>query len=268
MRIQLASDLHLEHLTSRFPGEPLIRPVPAAKVLVLAGDIGRVKDVVRVFGDWPVPVLYVLGNHEFYSERVDAVRDQARQLTAGTPIRYLEREAFQLDGVRFLGTTLWTDYRYPDGCSQAELMRAAEQSIWDHRAIAFCQGTAFGAAQALAEHEASRHWLRTELARPFQGRTVVITHHAPHPRSVHPRFDGSLVNAAFVSDLSKLMPQADLWLHGHVHDCFDYRVDGCRVVANPRGYAENRRSAAHVDELVFENDEFRSDLLIDTDALE
>jgi hypothetical protein len=95
---------------------------------------------------------------------------------------------------------------------------------------------------------------------------VVLTHHAPHPDSIHARFAGSPVNGAFVSDLTELVAQADLWLHGHVHDSFDYRVGRCRVVANPRGYAQNRNDAGSIDELVFENPAFQRQLVIDLPA--
>ena len=82
-------------------------------------------------------------------------------------------------------------------------------------------------------------WLRERLATPHDGPTVVITHHAPSPRSIHPRFAGSLLNACFVSDLEGLVggQSAQLWIHGHTHDSFDYRVERTRVVCNPRGYA-------------------------------
>jgi Icc-related predicted phosphoesterase len=93
--------------------------------------------------------------------------------------------------------------------------------------------------------------------------TVVLTHHAPHPGSVHERFAGSIINGAFISDLTELVEQADLWLHGHAHDSFDYRVGRCRVVCNPRGYAQNRKEAAAVGELVFENPAYCSELVIE-----
>ena len=92
---------------------------------------------------------------------------------------------------------------------------------------------------------------------------MVITHHGPHPLSVHPRYAGDPVNAAFVSDLSELLPKADLWLHGHVHDSFDYKVGNCRVVANPLGYPSNLRSVGNAIELVFENRTFGWACVID-----
>ena len=117
--------------------------------------------------------------------------------------------------------------------------------------------------KALAEHELSRAWLEQELNKPYDGKTVVISHHGPHPLSVHPRYVGEALNAAFVSNLTELLPKGDLWIHGHVHDSFDYRVGRCRVVANPLGYARDRYSAAHAKELVFENNAFQWACVID-----
>ena len=113
------------------------------------------------------------------------------------------------------------------------------------------------AQRALAEHELSRAWLQRELVKHYDGKTVVISHHGPHPLSVHPRYIGEALNAAFVSNLSELLPKADLWIHGHVHDSFDYRVHGCRVIANPAGYTLNRNSVGSAKELVFENKAFQ-----------
>ena len=260
MRIQLASDLHLE-LLRRWPHECLITPAPGADVLVLAGDIHRGQAAIERFAGWPVPVLYLAGNHEFYDCQWEALRSTLRRCAEGTAVRFLDNDAVTLDGVRFLGSTLWTDYRLP-GIPQPEAMEAAEGFLLDHQRILTRSG-AFRAQDALDEHLRSRAWLARELSVDTSTPTVVLTHHAPHPNSIHARFAGSTVNAAFVSDLTELVEQADLWLHGHVHDSFDYRIGRCRVVTNPRGYAQNRNDAESVDDLVFENPAFQGQLVID-----
>jgi len=261
MRIQLASDLHLELLASTWPQERLIAAAPGADVLVLAGDIDRGLRAIERFARWPVPVLYLAGNHEYYDSTWEQLRADMRRAAAGTSVRFLDNDVVTLGGVRFLGSTLWTDYGLP-GASQTDAMAAAEDFLLDHRRIQTRSGP-FRAAQALQEHLRSRAWLAGELARDSTTPTVVVTHHGPHPASVHARFAGSPINGAFVSDLTELVEQADLWLHGHVHDSFDYRVGRCRVVCNPRGYAQNRKEVASVDELRFENPAFAGDLLVD-----
>jgi len=261
MRIQLASDLHLELLAQTWPQERVVTPAPGADVLVLAGDIDRGLRTIERFARWPVPVLYVAGNHEFYGGQWERLRADMRQACEGTAVRFLDDEAATLGGVRFLGSTLWTDYRL-NGRPPSEAMATAEEFLLDHRRIQTHAGP-FRAAQALADHQRSRAWLTRELARNRAMPTVVVTHHGPHPASVHARFAGSPVNDAFVSDLADLVAQADLWLHGHVHDSFDYRVGRCRVVTNPRGYAQNRKEVAAFDDLRFENPGFVGDLLLE-----
>lgn len=145
-------------------------------------------------------------------------------------------------------------------------MEAAEGFLLDHRRILLTASGAFRARQALDDHLRSRAWLARELSIDHTTPTVVLTHHAPHPNSIHARFAGSPVNGAFVSDLTDLVERADLWLHGHAHDSFDYRAGRCRVVCNPRGDARHRNEVGSIDELVFENPAFRSDLLIDLPA--
>lgn len=262
MKLQIASDLHLEFLQGLFPRERLISPAAGADILVLAGDIANGTQAIELFKNWPMPVLYLAGNHEFYGAEIEQVRADLRDAAAGTSITFLDNDVVDFGGVRFLGTTLWTDYRLELNRTQRELMENAQLRISDHRLIKWRNGQ-FTAERALVEHELSRAWLEQELARPYDGGTVVISHHGPHPLSVHPRYTGDALNAAFVSNLSELLPKADLWIHGHVHDSFDYRVGQCRVVANPRGYPQNLHSVASSRDLVFENPNFQNVCLID-----
>lgn len=283
VRIQLVSDLHLELLTYRTDvGWHGIPANPAADLLVLAGDIGSVDDVIRLFGHWPVPVLYVLGNHEFYHQEMTALRRRARSLAQGTSVLILDNDEVGTDqlskfsswyeprkerlaGLRVFGATLWTDYDYSEGVAKQDWrqmrMGEAGRQLNDHRLIRFGEGE-FKPRHALAEHQATVDWLANALATRIEGRTLVVTHHGPHGGSVHPRHRADILNAAFVSDLSGLLTRADLWLHGHVHDSFNYRVGGCRIVANPRGYPRDAHPIGDAEPLVFENLEFGAGLII------
>ena len=278
MRIQLASDLHLEFLKDRFPRERVIEPAPDADLLVLAGDIGNGLEGVQHFANWPVPVLYVIGNHEGYGHEFETLRHAVRSAAQGTSVVLLDNDvadlqhfehwaagrAEELQRVRILGCTLWTDYQLPGArLSGRRAMDHAENHIADHRAIQTAFGAPFSPRDAKREHEASVAWLGYEFGRPFGGKTVVITHHAPHVRSVHPRYAGDLLNPAFASHLPALVAQADLWMHGHTHDSFDYTDGRCRVVANPLGYPRNRDAAAHARNLIFENSAFRHALVVE-----
>lgn len=254
MRIQLASDLHLEFLRGYFRGERLIAPAHQADVLVLAGDIEKGTAGVELFSDWPTPVLYVLGNHEFYGRDLDRVRADVQSAARGTSVRILDNEVVDFGGVRFISTTLWTDYRVDQRYEQSIAIAQADRALNDHRLIRRGDGR-FSAQQALEEHNEARRWLELELDKPYDGKTVVVSHHAPHQRSIHRRFEGSMLNGAFVSQMPELVNKADFWLHGHVHNSFDYRVGRCRVVANPLGYPIDV-NVRTVRDVKFENAQF------------
>jgi len=189
-------------------------------------------------------VLYVAGNHEFYGGSLDGTLAQLRAFAAGTQVHVLADDELVLDGVRFLGTTLWTDFGlFGTGEPRDEAIAEASMRLRDFSHIrreAGAEGlfTPEDSARLFARHAA---WLRARLAEPHAGPTVVVTHHSPSPRSVHPRFAGSLINACFVSEAEDLLgaDKACLWIHGHTHDSFDYEVAGTRVVCNPRGYVRD-----------------------------
>ncbi len=265
MRIQLASDLHLEWLARNRPAERLVERVPGVDVLVLAGDIAKSTQALGLFADWPVrDIVYVAGNHEFYDGDWAATRAAIASAARGTRVHFLDDAAVVLGGVRFLGATLWTDFALAGlGLDPAAAMAAVERCLLDYRRI----GTAAGPLRAqdtLRDHRRTRAWLERELHAGHPGPTVVVTHHAPHALSVHPRYAGDPVNAGFVSDLGPLLELADLWLHGHVHDSFDYRVGRARVVCNPAGYIRNVGQVRDGAPIELENRAFDPRLVIET----
>lgn len=243
MRIHLLSDLHLEFA-------PLDLHPPDADVVVLAGDVWLGSEGVnwaaRAFPN--KRVLYVLGNHEFYGGQINKVLMACRQAAIGTTVRVLERDAAVIEGVRFLGMTLWTDFEL-FGSSMSLVGRAlwaAKERITDFSCITFGTTGWMSPAQSVMLHRASHKWLEEQLSEPFQGKTVVITHHAPSARSIAPQYADNILSAAFASDMEGLMPSVDLWLHGHTHHAIDYQVGRCRVLCNPRGYcadADDSRAA-------------------------
>lgn len=259
MRIQVASDLHLEFLEGRFPGYRCVEPVEA-DLLVLAGDIHAADRALASFADWPVPVICLPGNHEYYRGDIGRLEP----LFASGPVlgsaRMAERQVLEFAGVRMLCATLWTDYELYGDAPAA--MEHAAGILLDHKAIGMGAGS-FTPSHARTLHKAASAWLAEHLAEPFSGSTVVCTHHAPHPNSIHAMYEDNAANPAFISDLSRLLPAVDLWIHGHVHNSFDYRVGRCRVVANPRGYALNRRQAERVTDLQWENAAFDPRLVIE-----
>jgi predicted phosphodiesterase len=234
MKLNVLSDLHLSLGPLPIPGND-------ADVVILGGDIARPRQAVAWAAGFAKPVLYVPGNHEFYGDSIAGTVAELKHLSAGSGIRVLDDEEVVIGGVRFLGTTLWTDFGlFGDRERRAAAMREAQRFMRDFSSIRLGDAsfTPEASAALFKRHAA---WLESKLAQPHAGPTVVITHHAPSRKSIHPRFAASLMNACFVSDAEHLIDgrRARLWIHGHTHDSFDYLVNGTRVLCNPRGYAKN-----------------------------
>jgi Icc-related predicted phosphoesterase len=257
MKIQFASDLHYEFFdNSIFLG---FRPAPDADVLVLSGDIVVHPETIRRFADWPVPVVYVHGNHELYAckdfdERIQELRDACR----GTTIHFLEKDRLVLNGVRFLGTALWTDYLLFGPTEQASTMAECQYMMSDHWRIV-TQQRIFQPADALQRHTESRFWLESQLNETYAGTTVVVTHHAPHPRSVETWTKDKIAKAAYASNLTELMDKAELWIHGHIHTSADYYVGRTRVMSNPRGYPITKTNSF---KKVYQNSAYKPELIV------
>jgi predicted phosphodiesterase len=241
MKLRILSDLHVEFAA-------FTPPATAADVVVLAGDI-HVNHRGPGWARAAFPrqrLIYVAGNHEFYRGHWEQVRGDLHAEAARHDVIVLEDAQAEIDGVRFLGTTLWTDFDYFGAARRAEAMAACVDYLADFRAIhanadatAEVPGKAPGLltpSQVRARHFASRAWLEAALQAPWDGPTVVITHHMPSSRSVAPRYASDLGNAGFASRLDHMMGRAALWVHGHTHDSFDYMAEGTRVLCNPRGY--------------------------------
>ncbi|MET3392762.1 putative phosphodiesterase [Variovorax sp. 1140] len=266
MKLQLLSDLHLES-HPHFRAEPL----PGADMLVLAGDIGSYQQGSRLidpdFGlgrfsprnGWPVPVIYVPGNHEYDNVDFDETHERLRALCDELEIIWLERESRVIEGVRFVGTTLWADFdalaEPTDSLAEAlkkrgKAMRAAD--FYLEKAATMRNGELFLAAQLREQALACQEWLTQALAEPFDGTTVVVTHFAPSLESGDPRYGLTPGTAGFCNALDALLPHAQLWLHGHLHCPSDYVKNGCRVVANPLGYARNGEQEGYRPQLLIE----------------
>ena len=237
MKLNILSDLHLSL-------ETLAPPQTEAEVVILAGDIARPKEAIRWASSLGKPVLYVAGNHEFYGGSIPGTIAELKALCTGTSIRVLDDDEAVIDGVRFLGTTLWTDFRlFGDGAKRTAAMLESLRTMRDYSRIRLDDdsGTLLTPESSAALFAAHCGWLERKLAEPYPGPTVVITHHAPSKKSIHRRYADSLLNACFVTDVERLAgaDRVQLWVHGHTHDSFDYLINGTRVVCNPRGYAQN-----------------------------
>jgi predicted phosphodiesterase len=234
VKLHVISDLHLEHA-------PFTVPEVEADVVVLAGDIAPGTAGI----EWMRrqldgrPVLHVAGNHEFYGEDLPGLTTRLKDAADGSQINVLENDEVVIDGVRFLGCSLWTDFDFAGAENRASTMRICERLVNDYKRIRASElGRPLRAHDTRELHTASRAWLTERLASRHDGPTVVITHHAPLVRARPENPLMAAVGGAFASDLSELMDAeaVDLWIFGHIHRAVDTEVHGTRVLSNQRGY--------------------------------
>jgi hypothetical protein len=255
VKLLIYSDLHLEH--QMFEPDP--QTVRSADVVVLAGDIypgARGAHLIRrMFPD--SFIIWVPGNHEFYGGHWLRTLEVIHRAAISHDIQLLDDDELLVGGIRILGTTLWTDFDYFGAELRQRAMGASKECIADYHSIrhGLAQTEQFEKRSSidvspsgllepehtLQKHYISRQWLEQALALGERERTVVITHHFPHANSCAPIYRSDLLTAAFGSRLpEKLITQCKLWVHGHTHTSFDYRVnhggDSTRVICNPRGY--------------------------------
>lgn len=267
MRINVVSDLHDDIKFNRIAAMP---PVDA-DVTVVAGDAQApgtlaLRRIRELYPDRSRPLLYVAGNHDFYSEPNDkAVRANPQLRTtyeyqrAEMPrvadelgIILLDDDAVIIDDVRFVGGTLWTDFSArPPHIMFGEAVRMAERQMNDYKMIKTGRGRGrdrLRVGQTIDAHKNTVRFIESILAQPFDGETVVVTHHAPSLRSLngydHATETLSLrdLDWCYASDLEMMMIGDNapaLWIHGHIHGNRDYTVGRTRIVANPRGYPMN-----------------------------
>lgn len=278
MRLQLLSDLHLE----RYP-QFKAQAAPDADVLILAGDIGSYQAGSRLDTDdfglgqfsplrpdspWRT-VLFIPGNHEYDGLEYASTHERLRAICAQLGIIWLERAVHTIGDVRFVGTTLWSNFD-AFAAEEANLTRQLQQREKAYRAANFYlrkNTTLLNGEPMLAEAMrelalSCQDWLRAALAEPFEGRTVVVTHFAPSLLSADPRYGLTPGTAGFCNGLDELLRHAQLWVHGHLHYPVDYLKRGqhegqpwqCRVAANPRGYFSKGEQATFVEQFVIDLD--------------
>ena len=267
VNIQLMSDLHLESHPHFVP-----QAAPGADVLVLAGDIGSYQadsSLTRLgiadfglqrFADWPCPVVFVPGNHEYDGQEFSQAHARLQEACQRLGLIWLEQTVKVIAGVRFVGCTLWTDFDSPTSAralhspvtvgqqlvAREKAFRAADFALRKNHALTGGQAMMAEAVRGLGL--SSQAWLRQALVTPTPERsnekTVVVTHFAPSLLSADPRYGISPGTAGFCNALDDLLVHANLWLHGHLHCPSDYWVGSCRVVANPLGDVRKNEQAA------------------------
>lgn len=235
MKVQLLSDLHLEFADYQYcPTD--------ADVVVLAGDINIGTRGV----DWAQqqikdkPVIYILGNHEYYRQTYPKLIDKLKHQAEGSNVFVLENDVLQLDGVNFFGCTLWTDFAVLGDPRLAGFH--CQQVMNDYKKIKRLPSYSKMRSMDIAViHNTSIRWLDEALKQRKGARNVVISHHGPSLLSVpsYDRQDACI--PAYVSDLTPFIAehQPHFWLHGHLHTSTNHIIDSCRVLCNPKGYPDH-----------------------------
>ncbi|MFH2002403.1 MAG: metallophosphoesterase [Planctomycetota bacterium] len=249
IKIQIASDLHLEGRRNRdwLNENPLI---PEGDVLLLAGDIvvKKYESEARAFYEKVRSqfdlIIETMGNHEFYGGEVAHIYPEFEERCAVNHVR-LNNRTWVHGGVKFIVTVLWTHVPETESF-------IIERGLNDYHLIRYDGG----AAQRLIDtndtnefNAASVAFLENELQKPHEGKVVVMTHHLPSFRTIHKKYNGHPLNAAFANHLDDIIRKhtIHIWVHGHSHDFFDKVIDGTRIVRNPMfevpapdGFALNR----------------------------
>lgn len=262
LKAVIFSDLHLQY------SGPLNYDLDIPNdtdVVIVAGDVTApiVGSINWLAKNIKCPVIFVAGNHEYYEHNYDEAMTNGIRASENTEnVYFLENKAVVIGGVRFIGCTLWTDHNlYGD---EKTASKHALLKMNDYRLIHCLDNNGktirWTPERTTAIHKESRQWLEKELAKPFDGKTVAVTHHCPHPLSCSIKYMGDPLNPSFTSDLSDVINthQPDFWIHGHTHVNLDYIVPDTktRVICNPRGYVKRRGSEA-------ENPEFKQSMKIE-----
>lgn len=221
-----------------------------ADVIVLAGDVHEgVQAPMWARETFPdKPIIMICGNHEFYGRFWNRNLRKIREKCDALGIHFLENDSVEIDGVRFLGCTLWTSFELFGETMRSTSMAEARAKMNDYNLIKLDRKP--GENQEWREtrsiklipeltrrrHRASVEWLAAQLDQGDPAKTVVVTHHSPLARSIPAHYEGHVLSPAYASNLDRLMGRSALWIHGHIHEKIDYMAGDTRVVANPRGY--------------------------------
>ncbi|NBF08153.1 metallophosphoesterase [Pseudomonas sp. Fl4BN1] len=227
MRVRIYCDLHNEFEAWDAPD------CSDTDLVILAGDIDKKARGIKWANDtFSCSVAYINGNHEFYDGHIDRTLQKMKD-AALSHVHVLENEKLILNGIRFLGTTAWTDFTSTG--DQVAASNMAGEWMSDFKYIRTENYRRLRADDLIARNRAARAWLADQLDQQFEGKTIVVTRHAPTSFVAGVK-DERHLNAAYTNEWSTLIEKADVWVFGHTHQCIDVELAGCRVISNPRGY--------------------------------
>lgn len=238
-KIGLVSDLHLEGSNTQLEN-------PGWDYLCIAGDLSVEHELIVHFFSYvapiDIPIIYVLGNHEYEGKRLDEnVNKLKNMLKPFDNVHLLDNESIIIDGIKFIGSSLWTNFELNGVDEKKKSMDFAKYNVVDFSAIFMKNENSSYVVltpEKMAQmNDKSCDFIEYELRKvPFDGPKVVVSHFAPHPNSIAPQY-AKYDNSYWVSNLEHLMGFSDYWFHGHTHNSFNYEIEGTKVICNPRGFS-------------------------------
>lgn len=248
MLVRPFSDIHAEfwhqNKINRILGM-VLTPLPAdsESVALIAGDLGLAHrqetwlKALSVYSKQFLAVVYVEGNHFYYhNDFFGRIHELKSKLSLPNNVHFLENESVEINGVVFIGATLWTDFQGKDFFK----MQYARKNMNDFVVIKKPTGQRLLPEDTVDLFYESRDYIFDAIRKAGEKKTVVVTHHGISTLSIHERFRGDSLNCAYMTDLSNEIIDhgPDLWVHGHTHSSFDYTLGKTRVIVNPYGYKD------------------------------
>lgn len=247
MRIQVISDLHQEFGISNLSFEN-------ADLVILAGDTNLgTRGIEWVKRYIPKkPVIYILGNHEYYKGTYPKTLYKIKQASKDSNIIVLENGRAEFNGVRFHGATLWTDFSLFGNPVEYGVICQAKMN--DYKQIR--RDPSYSKLRTIDTykiHQFSKMWLEESLEESINYKNVVITHHAPSIKSIPELYKDDTLSAAYASDLENLILKYNpiYWIHGHIHNPMRYNIGRTEIICNPHGYI-NEKYNGYDSELIIE----------------
>ena len=219
-----------------------------ADVVAFLGDIGNglqplemMKEVMEAKEGRKV--IYIIGNHEYYGHELNDMNQKIRDKAKEYGIIILDDATHEIDGITFIGATLWTDYEVDPTMPTTAAMAVAARGINDHRVIRNAKtGTMFSTRDALTLNEYAKQFVFDEIEKAGRENCVVLSHHSPTKQGIAPQFEGSPLNGAFNNDWDDLIKEKGprIWAYGHTHWDIDLMIGDTRVVSRQLGYPGER----------------------------
>jgi len=236
MKIQIISDLHLEFGSSELVFDN-------ADLVILAGDTHLgVKGIEWVKTKIPnTPVIYILGNHEYYKGSYPKTLNKIKAAAQGSQIEVLENSFVDIEGIRFHGATLWTDFSIFGNPQYYGMM--CQSKMNDYKKIR--RDPSYSKLRTIDTfkiHQFSKLWLKESLENSKGLKNIVVTHHAPSIQSVPEMYKQDPITSAYASDLEDFIREYQplYWVHGHIHSPSQYTIGNTEIICNPHGYIDEK----------------------------